>query len=64
MNLEITNKLFLELSQVVTAETARELNYKATLQRIRDYPIATDPAGAATTMREIAREGLKRAEFV
>lgn len=62
--LEIINKLFLELSQVATAETEKELFYKAALQRIQFYPVHSEPFGGAMAMKDIAGETLKRAQFI
>lgn len=61
MELEIINKLFLELSHLVTAETEKELLYKNALKRIRDFPVHSEPVGGAMAMQDIAGETLKRA---
>lgn len=61
MELETINKLFLELSQVTTAETEKELLYKEALTRIRAYPVHSEPVGGAMAMKDIADETLRRA---
>lgn len=63
MEIEILNKLFLELSQVVTAETEKELLYKDALTRIRSYPVHSEPVGGAMAMQDIADETLRRAKL-
>lgn len=60
MNLdtEIIDQLFLELSQVTKATTARELKYRTALQEILDRP--HDPDGTTEMfMRLTAKEALK-----
>lgn len=62
MELEIINKLFLELSQVATAETEKETLYKGALEKIRAYPV-TETNDDETEMRAIADEALRRSQF-
>jgi hypothetical protein len=62
MELEIINKLFLELSQIATAETEKELLYRNALLRIRDWshwPANTEEQ----EIRMLAAETLKRAQL-
>lgn len=62
MELEIINKLFLELSQVATAETAKERLYKEALLRIRDW--SQWPSNLESQeLRTLAAETLKRAQL-
>lgn len=58
MNLEIVNKLFLELSQVATATTGKELRLEAALREILNAPEDTDGT-ISMRMRLIAKEALK-----
>jgi hypothetical protein len=62
MELEIINKLFLELSQVATAETEKELLYKQALEKIRRYPI-NEGNDDEQEMRATADEALRRAQL-
>jgi hypothetical protein len=55
---ETIDRLFLELSQFTNATTARELAYRTALERIRD-DVLTD-----SEPREIARDALKRVQYV
>lgn len=62
MELEIINKLYLELSQIATAETEKELLYKDALKKIRAYPV-NETNDDETEMRAIADEALRRAQL-
>jgi hypothetical protein len=62
MELETINKLFLELSQFTTAETAAELKYKAALKLILTAPDDTDGT-LSMRMRLIAKEALKSVHY-
>lgn len=58
MELDIINRLFLELSQIATAKTGKELRLEAALHSILDAP--SDTTGALSMrMRLIAKEALK-----
>lgn len=57
MELEIINKLFLELSQIATATTRKELNYETALRSIMEAPTDTDGT-LLMRMRLIAKEAL------
>lgn len=61
MDLEIVNRLYLELSQFATATTRRELIYEAALRAIRDEPHNPD---GTTAMKQslIAKEALFEAK--
>ncbi len=63
MELEIVNKLYLELSQVATAVPEKEGLYKDALQRISKYRNDDVPDGNGAEMRKIADETLRRAEL-
>lgn len=63
MDTDTIDRLFLELSQFTNAETGKELGYKAALERIRDHAVHSEPLGACESMREIARDALKRAQY-
>lgn len=58
MELDIINRLFLELSQIATATTRKELNYEAALRSILEAPADTDGT-LSMRMRLIAKEALK-----
>lgn len=58
MQLDIINRLFLELSQIATATTRKELNYEAALRSILEAPMDTDGT-LSIRMRLIAKEALK-----
>lgn len=58
MELDIINRLFLELSQIATATTRKELRYETALQKILKSPTDTDGT-LSMRMRLIAKEALK-----
>ena len=58
MERDIINRLFLELSQIATATTRKELNYEAALRSILEAPTDTDGT-LSMRMRLIAKEALK-----
>jgi len=61
MELEIINRLFLELSQVTTATTRKELTYEAALRSILEAPEDTDGT-LSMWMRLTAKEALRLRE--
>ena len=64
MELEMINKLYLELSQFATATPEKERIYKEALQRIRRYRNDDVPEGSgAEKMRKDADEALRRGEL-
>lgn len=58
MDLDIINRLFLELSQIATATTGKELRLEAALRSILDAPADADGT-ISMRMRLIAKEALK-----
>lgn len=58
MELDTVNRLFLELSQIATATTRKELHYEAALRSILEAPADTDGT-ASMRMRLMAKEALR-----
>jgi hypothetical protein len=56
MNLDTINPLFLELSQVATAKTAKEIRYEKALREILELPHKDETT--EMQMRLIAKEAL------
>ncbi len=63
MELETINKLYLELSQVATAQTDKEKLYLSALYKIRNHLVHNDTSYAAKEMLDIANETIKRATY-
>ena len=59
MDLEIINRLFLELSQVATATTGKELKYESALRKIMEHPSPDTDGTLPMRMRLIAKEALE-----
>jgi hypothetical protein len=59
MELEIINKLYLELSQVATARTSREIACEEALREIYETPMKVkDSKRWAVTMKDLAQGAL------